>query len=142
MSPTTIHTHTHAYTTHCRYRANLETIYSAIHKSLAPNGTVVWTSTTPIATNCSSVVKNGCYNVKPECVVQYNAIAADVFGSKPDAVINDVYAAVNGVCGANFTTCSLQHEGDVHPSGPGKQFLAIETAAVIAPLLGPRWRRG
>ena len=33
---------------------------------------------------------HGCYSVKPECVVEYNAIAADVFGSKPDAVINDL----------------------------------------------------
>lgn len=123
------------------YRANLETLYTAIHSSLAPNGKLIWTSTTPIATNCTvpSTGKPGCYGVAPACVAEYNQIAADVLGGKPDVVVNDVFAAVNTACGVNFTTCSLQHEGDVHPSGPGRQFLAIELVAVAAPLLGPKW---
>ena len=40
-----------------------------------------------------------------------------------------------GACGAGFETCTLQHIHDVHPSGPGKQFLALELAATIAPFL-------
>jgi hypothetical protein len=98
---------------------------------------VVWTSTTPIATNCTNPEHpKGCYGVHPTCVTDYNAIAADVLLGKPDVLANDVYTAVMGVCGEGFETCSLQHEYDVHPSGPGKQFLAIELATTIAPFLG------
>jgi hypothetical protein len=119
------------------YRANIETIYAKASAALAAGGKVVWTSTTPIATNCSSPAHpKGCYNVKPECVAKYNSIAADVLLNKPDVLANDVYAAVLKVCGEGFETCSLQHEYDVHPSGPGKQFLAIEMATTIAPFLG------
>lgn len=53
-------------------------------------------------------------------------------------VVADVYSAVLEVCGTDFQTCSLQHEHDVHPSGPGKQFLALEVAATVAPLLGAK----
>ena len=41
------------------------------------------------------------------------------------------------VCGDGFVACPLQHEHDVHPSGPRKQFLALEIAATVASLLGP-----
>ena len=54
-----------------------------------------------------------------------------------DVAVVDAYAAVMRVCGEGFQTCSLQHEHDVHPSGPGKMFLALEVAAAVAPLLGP-----
>ena len=122
------------------YKANLATIYDAAHAALAPGGKVVWTSTTPIATNCGSTKapRGPCYGVAPECVAEYNQIAADLLGGKPDVVINDVYNAVLGVCGAKFETCTLQHQHDVHPSGPGKQFLALELAATIAPYLNRR----
>ena len=120
-----------------RYAQNLRTIYEAAHAALARGGTIVYTTTTPIAANCSTNFPRGCYGVAPECVVQRNQIALDVLGKKNDVVINDVWSAVSDVCGVNFTTCSLQHEGDVHPSGPGKQFLAIELAATVAPLLRP-----
>jgi hypothetical protein len=59
-------------------------------------------------------------------------------GSEPNVVVADVYSAVLKVCGVGFQTCSLQHEHDVHPSGPGKQFLALEIAATVAPLLGKK----
>eukprot|EP00039_Didymoeca_costata_P007220 m.97503 g.97503 ORF g.97503 m.97503 type:complete len:496 (+) comp13597_c0_seq2:101-1588(+) len=119
------------------YAKNLEIIYDAAHKSLTPQGKVVWTSTTPIAHNCSlpNTGKGPCYGVQPDCVTEYNNIALATLGSKPDLVINDLYSEVNHVCGLNFTTCSLQHPGDVHPSGPGREFLAIKTAATILPLL-------
>ena len=35
-----------------------------------------------------------------------------------DWQVADVYSAVMGVCGEGYETCSLQHEHDVHPSGP------------------------
>lgn len=78
------------------------------------------------------------YGVQDACVANYNSIAAKLLGSKPNVVIADTYSAVLGVCGKGFTTCPLQHQGDVHPSGPGKQFLALEIAATVAPLLGRR----
>jgi hypothetical protein len=73
--------------------------------------------------------------------VAYNTIAGEVFGGKPNVVFNDVYNAVNLVCGRNFSTCALQHHNDVHPSGPGRQFLAVELAATVAPILGDAWRK-
>jgi hypothetical protein len=76
--------------------------------------------------------------VQNACVKRYNELALGLLGSKPNVVVNDVYMAVVSVCGEGFTTCSLQHEHDVHPSGPGKEFLALETAATIAPLLGKK----
>ena len=36
-------------------------------------------------------------------------------GSEANVVVADVYSAVLRVCGAEFRTCSLQHEHDVHP---------------------------
>lgn len=119
------------------YKANIAYIYSVASASLAPGGKVVWTSTTPIASNCgsASAPRGPCYGVQPKCIVDYNAIALEVLGGKPDVIVNDVYSAVIEVCGLGFETCSLQHEHDVHPSGPGKQFLAIELAATIAPFL-------
>jgi hypothetical protein len=106
----------------------------------------VWTSTTPIASNQSEPVTgkpfgpgNGrCYGVQNSCVERYNALALKLLSQKPNVVVNDVYGAVIGICGAGFATCSLQHEHDVHPSGPGKEFLAIETASTIAALLGKK----
>ena len=74
------------------YKANLETIYEASHAALAPGGKVVWTATTPVATNCGSpkAPRGPCYGVAPACVAQYNQIAADLLGSKPDVLLNDV----------------------------------------------------
>ena len=125
------------------YTANILAIYNKIHAALAPGGKVVWVTTTPIAANQSTPSPdkpfgpgNGkCYGVQDACVAAYNAAVLKLLGSKSDVVVADVYSAVKGVCGEHFQTCSLQHEHDVHPSGPGKQFLAIEVAATIAPLL-------
>merc|ERR1711957_721171 len=111
-------------------------------QSIAPGGSVVWTSTTPIAQNCSHPGEAGpCYGVQPECVAQYNEIALELLGQEPSVVVNDLWAEVNAVCGVNFTSCSLQHFHDVHATAAGRQFTAIKTAQSIAPLLGPSWRR-
>ena len=82
-----------------------------------------------------------CYNVSPACVAQYNKLAADAFAGEPDVVVDDLYGAVNAVCGEGFHRCSLQRWGDVHPTQAGKQFLAVAVAHSIAPLLGPAWAK-
>ena len=64
------------------YKANIAQIYSVASASLAPGGRVVWTSTTPIASNCGSAPHGPCYGVQPQCVVDYNAIALEVLGDK------------------------------------------------------------
>ena len=75
--------------------------------------------------------------VQNACVKRHNQLALQALQPKPNVVVVDAYAAVMRVCGEGFQTCSLQHEHDVHPSGPGKMFLALEVAAAVAPLLGP-----
>lgn len=87
-----------------------------MREALAPGGSIVWTSTTPIAQDCSlpGQPQGPCYGVQPECVERYNSIALEVLGDKPDVVVNDLWSEMNAVCGTNFTSCSLQHYHDVH----------------------------
>jgi hypothetical protein len=81
------------------YKSNLEYIYTAASAALAPGGKVVWTSTTPIAQNCSLHGPRGpCYGVQPACVANYNKIAFELLASKPDVLVNDVYNRVLDVC--------------------------------------------
>jgi hypothetical protein len=77
-----------------------------------------------------------------EHVVQYNAIALEVFqrvtNGTGNGVVNDLHEEVNAVCGANFTSCALQDFNNEHPSIPGAAFLGIRTAMTIAPFLNSR----
>ena len=133
-----------------QYVKNLQYMVGRMRGALAPGGKIVWATTTPIQANCSAPPLDGppqanpaygpCYGVPPACVRQYNALAAEAFAGQPDIVTDDLYAAVNAVCGAGFHRCTLQRWHDVHPTQAGKQFLAIAVAHSIAPLLGPAWR--
>jgi hypothetical protein len=113
---------------------NLQLLYTKISAALKPGGTAVWVSTTPVASNCSAPLPGKpfgsghapCYGVQDSCVRRYNSLAKQLLGAKSNVVIADLHSAVMGVCagggarpGAGFETCSLQHEHDVHPSGPG-----------------------
>merc|ERR1712194_83190 len=101
--------------------------------ALVPGGKIVWTTTTPISSNLSSYP--GCTTAHG---IEYNAIALDVFGDKPDVVINDLHFAVNKVCGVNYTSCHLQNYNDVHPTIAGAAFLGIQTAQTIAKLINQK----
>ena len=125
----------HQYVSPAVYGKNLEYIFSAGLAGLAPHGKLIWSSTTPISSNCT-----GCGDgTTMEHVVEYNAIALEVFqrvtANTSAGVVNDLHEEVNAVCGANFTSCSLQCYNNEHPSIPGAAFLGIKTAMTIAPFL-------
>ena len=120
-----------------QYGDNLERIFTMGKAGLAPGGKLIWSSTTPISSNCT-----GCGDgTTTDHVVEYNAIALEAFNKvvgTTDGVVNDLHAEVNEVCGVNFKVCPLQDYNNEHPSIPGAAFLGIKTAQTIAPFLNPR----
>jgi hypothetical protein len=127
----------HQYVPPKQYGENLERIFTMGKAGLAPGGKLIWSSTTPIASNCT-----GCGDGTTTAhVVEYNAIALQVFrqvtAGTTVGVVNDLHAEVNNVCGVNFTVCALQCYNNEHPSIPGAAFLGIKTAQTIAPFLNP-----
>ena len=128
----------HQYVPPKQYGANLQKIFEMGKAGLAPGGKLIWSSTTPIASNCT-----GCgEGTTTAHVVEYNAIALEVFhtvvAGTAIGVVNDLHAEVNRACGVNFTVCALQCYNNEHPSIPGAAFLGIKTAQTIAPFLNPR----
>lgn len=121
------------------YIRNLGLIYDTASRSLGPNGTIVWVSTTPHSVghfDCN--ITGAAFN---QCIDEYNEAALEFFSSKSNVVVSDLNKAMNSVCGYGFTTCNLQRWMNVHPTTAGKQFLAVELAHTIAPLLAPKWRK-
>ena len=128
------------------YLANLAAIYAAASKALAPGGKIVWVSTTPVRDDGSATVpQHELCNMTGAafngCIDDYNAGALALLGAKPDVEHLDLNAAVRAVCGATYGGCNLQRWENVHFTDAGKQFCAIEVAAAVAPLLGPKWAR-
>ena len=132
----------HQYVPPKQYGENLARIFSAARAALVPaTGRLMWTSTTPIATNCT-----GCGDgTTRDHVVEYNAVALAVFneviGTSGLGIVNDLHAGVNAACGVNFTVCSLQCYNNEHPSIAGAAFLGIMTARAMLPHLDPRHLR-
>lgn len=126
------------------YVANLKTIYGVLHDSLAPNGTILWVSTTPVSSAAETPWKGkgpAGWTGLGDCVTSYNAAAVQLLGALPDVQIVDLHSAVTDVCGMQYDQCNLQKWSDVHFTTAGKQFCAVQVAAGIAPKLGPAWRR-
>ena len=132
------------------YKADILAIYDQIAKALAPGGTVVWTTTTPIATD------SRVSHIDPACIPRRNSIAASALRDKPQLVVNDLYAAVTAVCGSNFKLgeCPIQNggpatagpnastaTGGMHFNAAGRQLTALVTAQAIVSQLGPGWAR-
>lgn len=122
------------------YLENLESIYEAAHSSLAPGGKVVFVTTTPI----SQLTEANTAKTKPGysfsgCIKEYNAAAVELLSAKADVVVADLHSAVTRVCGDTYDACNLQLYNNVHFTGAGKQFCAVEVAKTVAPLLGPKW---
>jgi len=121
------------------YIKNLQTIYDAAHASLAPNGSIVWVTTTPHSTTQADCGLTGTsFN---QCIDDYNAAALQLLGDKTDVQVCDLNAAVVAVCGKGYGKggCNLQRYENVHFTDAGKQFCAIEVAHTVAPLLAPKW---
>jgi hypothetical protein len=81
------------------YVANILAIYRASVAKLAPGGTFLWTTTTPVARGRPA----GRDMCPPACVVRYNAIAAAALGGKPQVKFNDLFGNVSAVCGTNYS---------------------------------------
>ena len=121
-----------------QYGENLQKIFTEGLGGLAPGGKLIWSSTTPISSNCT-----GCGDgTTMQHVDEYNSIALDVFrrvtANTTSGVVNDLHEEVNSVCGVNFTSCALQCYNNEHPSIPGAAFLGVRTALTILPFLNPK----
>eukprot|EP01043_Picozoa_sp_COSAG02_P059221 COSAG02_NODE_7509_length_2978_cov_2.356721_3_plen_620_part_00 len=134
------------------YKADILAIYQRIVKALAPGGTVVWTTTTPVAMDWPG----GSHHIDPGCISRRNGIAASALKGKPQLIVNDLYAAVTAVCGTRFKLgeCPIQNgapatsgphtssaTGGMHFNAAGRQFTALITAQTIVSQLGPAWAR-
>ena len=126
--------------TEANYKANILAIYEVSLKKLAPGGTFLWTTTTPVVPRAGDVT--------PGCVEKRNAIAASALSGKPQVKVNDLYGNISAVCGTNYTigACPLQigttgGPGGMHFNSAGRQFTALVTARSIAASLGPAWAR-
>jgi lysophospholipase L1-like esterase len=137
------------FVTDADYRKDIIAIYEQIIQALAPGGTVIWTTTTPVATDWPGVA----HHIDPGCIPRRNAIVMSALGGKPRLVVNDLYGAVTAVCGAAFKLgdCPIQNgapasstsvaTGGMHFNAAGRQFTALVTAQTIVSQLGPGWRR-
>ena len=80
----------HQYVPPRQYGKNLERIFTMGKAGLAPGGKLIWSSTTPISSNCT-----GCGNgTTTDHVVEYNAIALEAFkkvvGTTEIGVVTDL----------------------------------------------------
>eukprot|EP00947_MAST-08B_sp_MAST-8B-sp1_P004666 g4666.t1 len=128
----------YANVTREEYLANLETLYGVLKGALAPNGTLIWTTTTPVPPSYKARNNSD--------VVAINELAATLFGPKgkyPEVQVHDLYTQVVERCNRDpgsqqYPTVQdcfgLQNHG-VHFGAIGRQFTAIMTAASIIPWL-------
>lgn len=117
-----------------QYGLNLAEIY----RRLAPRARhVVWTTTTP----CPNVTTSmGRTDAK---VQAYNAAALTALQAAAAArgehlVVDDLYAAVDGYCGANYKTCDLQRPANVHFEPKGCEFMAKHVVQTVLAVLHPK----
>lgn len=125
------------------YIKNLDAVYQVARSALAPDGKIVWVSTTQHGTGCDAASAATCnrWGNFSQCIEDYNNAAAVLWASRPDVITADLHGLVRNTCGDSFDNCNLQLWDNVHPTEAGKQFYAIHIAKVIAPLLGPKWAR-
>jgi len=102
------------------YMRNIASIYEAARAGLAPNGKVVWVSTTPHGTGADQpAVERNDHNCNQHgnfssCITEYNTAAAAFFHTKSDVAIADLHGAVTDVCGGKYYNCNLQLWNNVH----------------------------
>ena len=128
----------YANVTRASYEANMELLYQKMRAKLAPNGRLIWSTTTPVPPS---------YKARNNTdVVDINARMAKLFGPgsrHEDVAVNDLYAQVVSRCRLEpgsqgypqTDDCNVLQSRGVHFSDAGKQFTAIMTAASILPHL-------
>lgn len=120
------------------YVANMEAIYQQLHGALAVNGTLIWTTTTPVPPSYK--------NRNNTDVVRINGLMRGLFGptgTHPEVVVHDLYAQIVQRCRHDPATagypetadCPVVQSNGVHMSPAGRQFTGIVTAAAIVPYL-------
>jgi len=119
-----------------QYVSNMQTLVEKMRKGLAPNGTLIFSTTTPVPP--SSHHRNN------TDVIRINGLMKKLF-SEPgysDVITNDLYGQVVQNCNNNpnnkypeKTDCTFLQSHGVHFSEVGKQFTGVMSAAAILPHL-------
>ena len=133
----------YAAVTEAQYVANLEALYQQLKRAVAPKGTLIWCSTTPVP-----ITYRGRNNSD---VVLINKLARTLFGpgsEHPEVLVHDLYTEVVDKCRADFpksasypqgAACAYQNNG-VHfghegENSTGKRLTASWVVDAIKPHL-------
>ena len=123
------------------YSENMEIMYHKLKGALAPNGTMIFGTTTPVPPSYDS---NKRVNAD---VLELNVRARALFGPAgkyPDVRLNDLYGRVVDACRRDPATacypetcdCPLMQNNGVHFSPAGQRLNAVDVAWWIAPFAG------
>ena len=121
-----------------QYAENMEATYQQLRRLLLPNGTLIWTTTTPVPPSY--------HNRNNSDVVRINEQMKALFGpgsKHPEVVVHDLYSEVVQRCNRDAAStgypetsdCVFLQDNGVHFSTAGRQFCGIMTAAAISPHL-------
>lgn len=110
-----------------QYGLNLQTIAARLSTKAKH---IVFATTTP----CPNVTTS--YGRTNAAVEAYNAEAKTALASSGLAATDDLYSAVEGFCGVNYKSCSLQLPANVHFSPQGCEFLGEHVASTVLGVLG------
>lgn len=139
----------HIYRTHvslAQYYANMEKLYLTFKRAMAPGGTVVFATTTPVPPSYTRGRDN-------KDVIAINDMAKTLFGPDgkyPEVLINDLYQHAVDVCkndpetACYPDTCDCTHIQDdgVHFSPAGRRYNALMVASSVAPVAAGVTARG
>lgn len=113
------------------YRANL----AAIFGRLAPRARqIVWATTTPCPNVTTSMGRTDA-RVRAYNAEALEAVTAAAAQAGAKLVVDDLYGAVVGYCGANYKTCDLQKPANVHFEAKGCAFLGAQVVKSLVPFL-------
>ena len=118
----------------------MESTYEELKKLLAPNGTLIFQTTTPVPSSYPKINRNN------TDVVRANEQMKALFGPSskhPEVVVHDLYSEVVQRCNRDAravsypetSDCTFLQDNGVHFSTAGRQFTGIMVAASIAPYL-------
>ena len=119
-----------------QYVDNMKSIIAQLRGGLAPNGTLIWSTTTPVPPSYK--------NRNNTDVVRINGLMKELLEQPEyaDVLTNDLYSQVVESCnnkqGIDYpdkTDCYFLQSHGVHFSQVGKQFTGLMTAAAILPHL-------
>jgi hypothetical protein len=121
-----------------QYEENMEALYLQLKRMLKTNGTLIWTTTTPVPPSYK--------NRNNSDVIRINNQMRTLFGPgsrHPKVVVHDLYGEVVQRCHRDpaargypeTSDCVLLQDNGVHFSTIGRQYTGIMVSAAIAPYL-------